>query len=215
MGNVDTGRAFALTQAERTQIMEKAAQSGEYELTRIGGSIHPTPHPGFVHANLTRIPNIDATDPFALTKAEIEGRRQTQEYVRFLQNEHPGFQHAYLAMTASHIGVRETRRLIGEYVLTGDDVVFTFTAFTRNPEDIEELADGHTAVQYREARFLAPSEDVIVLPINNSSVENLATWFGRELRRMLSERFGHAQVRRLQVAISETSGQSGVFELRE
>ena len=40
-----------------------------------------------------------------------------------MQNEHPGFQHAYLTMTASHIGVRETCRLIGEYVLTGDDVV--------------------------------------------------------------------------------------------
>jgi hypothetical protein len=123
MGNVDTDRAFALTQAERTQIMKEAAESGRYKLTRIGGSIHPTPHPGFVHANLTRIPNIDATDPFALTEAEIEGRRQTQEYVRFLRDEHPGFEDAYLAMTASYIGVRETRRLIGEYVLAGEDVV--------------------------------------------------------------------------------------------
>lgn len=123
MGNVDIDQAFSLTQAERTQIMKQAAENKAYALTRIGGSIHPTPHPGFVHANLTRIPNIDATDPFALTEAEIEGRRQTQEYVRFLRNEHPGFQEAYLAMTASYIGVRETRRLVGEYVLTGEDVV--------------------------------------------------------------------------------------------
>jgi len=123
MGNVDNERAFAVTQAERAELMRRAVESGKYRLTRIGGSIHPTPHAGFVHANLTRVPNVDATDPFALTEAEIEGRRQTQEYVRFLQNEHPGFENAYLAYTASYIGVRETRRLIGEYVLTGADVV--------------------------------------------------------------------------------------------
>jgi len=122
MANVDTQKVFSMSQATLTQIMQEASESGRYKLTRIGGSIHPTPHPGFVHANLTRIPNVDATDPFALTAAEIEGRRQVQEYVRFLQNEIPGFENSYLAVTASMIGVRETRRLIGEYILTGEDV---------------------------------------------------------------------------------------------
>ena len=77
---------------------------------------------------------------------------------------------------------------------------------------IERLGDGHTAVSYGSARYLAPSEEVIELPVNNTSVENLAMWFGRELRRRLEERFGHTQVRRLRVAISETPGQSGVYE---
>ena len=47
---------------------------------------------------------------------------KVQEYVRFLIHEYPGFEKAYLASTASAIGVRETRRLKGEYVLTGEDV---------------------------------------------------------------------------------------------
>ncbi len=123
MGNVDCEGAFSLTQAERTNLMAEAQASGEYQLTRIGGSIHPTLHPGFVHANLTRVPNVDATDPFALTGAEIEGRRQAHEYARFLIKEHPGFEKAFLVFTASHIGVRETRRLLGEYVLSEQDVV--------------------------------------------------------------------------------------------
>jgi len=122
MANVDDKKAFSLSQAERTKIMRDAKESGKYELTRIGGSIHPTPRSGYVHANLTRIPNVDATDPEALTKAEIEGRRQVQEYVRFLINEYPGFENAYLASTASTIGVRETRRLKGKYILTGNDI---------------------------------------------------------------------------------------------
>jgi ribulose 1,5-bisphosphate synthetase/thiazole synthase len=123
MANVDNNRAFSLSQAERTQIMQTAHESGKYDLTRIGGSIHPTPHAGYVHANLTRVPNVDATNPSALTHAEIEGRRQVQHYARFLINEYPGFENAFLASTASMIGVRETRRLKGEYVLTGEDVV--------------------------------------------------------------------------------------------
>lgn len=122
MANVDNDKAFSLSQEERTRIMRMAYESGKYHLTRIGGSIHPTPHSGFIHANLTRIPNVDATDPAALTHAEIEGRRQVQEYVRFLINEYPGFEHAYLASTASTIGIRETRRLKGEYILTGNDI---------------------------------------------------------------------------------------------
>ena len=74
--------------------------------------------------------------------------------------------------------------------------------------------DGHTLVVYRDARYLAPSEEVLVLPINNTSAENLAMWFGRELMRRLSERFGSTQLRRLRVSISETSGQRGVYESR-
>jgi glycine/D-amino acid oxidase-like deaminating enzyme len=123
IGNVDNERAFGYPQSMRTKIMDEAAASGKYNLTRVGGSIHPTPYPGFVHANLTRIPNVNATDPFALTQAEIEGRRQVQEYLRFLKNEMPGFEDAFLAMTASHVGVRETRRIIGEYLLTAEDVI--------------------------------------------------------------------------------------------
>jgi 6-pyruvoyltetrahydropterin/6-carboxytetrahydropterin synthase len=84
----------------------------------------------------------------------------------------------------------------------------------QHPElKIQHLADGHTSVEYRGARYLAPSEEILELPINNSSAENLASWFGRELMRRLSARFPPGQVRRLRVAISETSGQRGVYEL--
>ena len=69
-------------------------------------------------------------------------------------------------------------------------------------------------MRYRESRYVVPSDEIKRLPINNSSVENLATWFGNTLRERLEKEFGATQVRRLRVAISETSGQSGVFEYR-
>ena len=71
--------------------------------------------------------------------------------------------------------------------------------------------DGHTEVHYRGCHYLAPSEELIVLPINNSSAENLATWFGRELVRRVQSRFGRTQIQKLRLAVSETSGQWGVF----
>lgn len=71
--------------------------------------------------------------------------------------------------------------------------------------------DGHTEVAYRECRYLAPTNEVIVLPINNTSAENFAAWLGWALFRRLQESFGRLSVRRLRVAVSETSGQAGVY----
>lgn len=71
--------------------------------------------------------------------------------------------------------------------------------------------DGTVEVRYLERYYAAPAEDVIVLPINNTSSENLAAWFGRELRRRLSERFADVEIRSLRLAVEETSGQRGVY----
>ncbi|MBK7876511.1 MAG: 6-carboxytetrahydropterin synthase [Planctomycetes bacterium] len=75
----------------------------------------------------------------------------------------------------------------------------------------KERADGVVEVRYQERYYAAPREDVLVLPINNSSSENLATWFGRELLRRLEARFPDLRVARLRVAVEETSGQRGVY----
>ncbi len=71
--------------------------------------------------------------------------------------------------------------------------------------------DGVIEVRYLERYYAAPEEDVLVLPINNTSSENLATWFGRELLRRLRLRFPEVAVRVLRVAVEETSGQRGVY----
>ena len=86
---------------------------------------------------------------------------------------------------------------------------------SQHPElKVEEQDDGHTRVTYREARYLVPSDEILLLPINNTSVENLATWFVDTLRTRLVDQFGASQVRRLRVGISETTGQSGIAEYR-
>ncbi len=72
---------------------------------------------------MTRIPNVDATDPEQLTAAEVEGRRQVLEYHRFLRDRVPGFERSVVVATSPSIGVRESRRVHGDYRLTRDDVL--------------------------------------------------------------------------------------------
>ena len=77
----------------------------------------------------------------------------------------------------------------------------------------ESTADGLVEIRYQDRYYAAPTEDVIVLPINNTSAENLAAWLGRELHRRMVERFPGVALRELVVAVEETPGQRGVFRL--
>jgi glycine/D-amino acid oxidase-like deaminating enzyme len=121
LANVEVQRAEAVPKSELWRLMREAAASGEYRLPRLEGSVHRTPLRGVMMALMTRIGSVDATDPEELTRAEIEGRRQCHEYFRFLRDRVPGYERAELVSTSPAIGVRESRRIRGEYVLTAED----------------------------------------------------------------------------------------------
>ncbi len=123
LAHVDVDRAASVKKAELWDRMREAAASGEYRLPRIEGSWHRTPFSGVVLVHMTRIPNVDATDPEQLTRAEVDGRRQVREYARFLRDRVPGFEEAVVVSTSPAIGVRESRRVHGDYVLTRMDVL--------------------------------------------------------------------------------------------
>jgi len=65
----------------------------------------------------------NATDPEILTDAEMAGRRQALEYARFLIDKVPGYESASLVALGSQIGLRETRRVFGDYRITREDVL--------------------------------------------------------------------------------------------
>lgn len=72
--------------------------------------------------NVTRVLNCIGTNPVELTQSELIGFHQVNEFVySFLRPHVPGFKNAYLASTAS-IGIRETRRIVGEYVISEHDI---------------------------------------------------------------------------------------------
>jgi len=66
--------------------------------------------------------HFNATSARELTAAAIEGRKQVQEALRAMRALIPGFADAYLIDTAVQMGVRETRRIVGDYTLTADDI---------------------------------------------------------------------------------------------
>jgi glycine/D-amino acid oxidase-like deaminating enzyme len=123
MANVDVARAEAVPKQELWDLMRAARDSGRYALTRIEGSVHRTPHEGVMMALMTRVRNVDATDAEQLAAAEREGRRQAHEYFRFLRENVPGYERAALVSTSPAIGVRESRRIVGEHVLTAEEIL--------------------------------------------------------------------------------------------
>jgi hypothetical protein len=123
VANVDTARAESVPKDELWRLMREARDSGRYALTRIEGSVHRTPHEGVMMALMTRVRKVDATDPEQLSAAELEGRRQAHEYFRFLRENVPGYERAVLVTTSPAIGVRESRRILGEHVLTAEEIL--------------------------------------------------------------------------------------------
>ena len=82
-----------------------------------------TPRPGVVWCNCPHIPGYDGLDPEHLTHIEIEGRRRFMKVLEFVRTHSPGFKQAYVLDAAPQVGVRQTRLLEGEYVVTKDDVI--------------------------------------------------------------------------------------------
>jgi 6-pyruvoyltetrahydropterin/6-carboxytetrahydropterin synthase len=70
-------------------------------------------------------------------------------------------------------------------------------------------------IRYRERRYLIPADEVIVLPIGNTSAENLAAWFGRTLRERMAAKWSTLRVRQLSIGIEETPGQRGTWTMSE
>lgn len=77
---------------------------------------------GEVYLNTSRIQGLDGTEPSDLSRAECEGRRQADILCRFLRERVPGFGGSWLASLPTQVGVRETRRIAGEFTLTGEHV---------------------------------------------------------------------------------------------
>jgi ribulose 1,5-bisphosphate synthetase/thiazole synthase len=120
--NVNMDAATKVKKDQLHDLMAEAIAEG-YALPRKEGSVHITPMQGVMVTNMTRVGDVNALEPLELTAAEIEGRRQGMEYTRFLIDKVPGYERAELGGFSHQIGVRETRRIFGEYRLNKQDVV--------------------------------------------------------------------------------------------
>ncbi|QKT04068.1 FAD-dependent oxidoreductase [Ectothiorhodospiraceae bacterium 2226] len=104
-------------------LVRAATEAGELDLAREDILFFATPHPREVSVNSTRVTGVFSTDVWDLTRAEWLARRQMRQIVDFLRKRVPGFENAYNAQSGVNIGVREARRVRGDYQLTVDDVL--------------------------------------------------------------------------------------------
>lgn len=132
VGHVDAARALAAVgefNAINTLMDDSESRApGRYQFPRKGAILRPNKNPAEWRANVTQIRNaagmaMDATDARQLSEGELEGRRQITEYFRFLKNEVPGFEDSAIVDIAPQVGIRETRRVLGSYALTGEDIL--------------------------------------------------------------------------------------------
>jgi hypothetical protein len=126
VGNVDPERAGEAWTAIPKR-MEDAEKRGR-KFPRKAPIVRPQKHPREWRVNVTQLANaegnaVDGTNARELSDAELEGRRQIVDFFRFLREDVPGFEDAYILEIAPQVGIRETRRIVGLYQLTEEDVL--------------------------------------------------------------------------------------------
>ena len=112
----ETGEGGNLFQACARAIANHAFPEGE---TKVAGISFPSP--GVAALNFGHIYGIDPLDASSLTRAEIEGRKKLGELLAFLRRFVPGAENAVLVSSGPAVGIRESRRVVGRYVLTRED----------------------------------------------------------------------------------------------
>lgn len=132
IGDVDDERVEAFAREHRRLhsgehlfecIVGEARRRGELSIPNEWINMYREPDPGVWRVNTTRLHDIDGTNPEDLTRAEVEGRRQVRALLAFMRARCPGLENVRLLEVAAQIGIRETRHIHGEYVLTQDDVL--------------------------------------------------------------------------------------------
>jgi hypothetical protein len=123
LGGVDTASAERFEQEnprEARAINRKVKRllGGAWDLWWL-----KTPVPGVVWCNCPHMTGFDGTDPASLTAAEFEARDKMIAAIDYVRENLPGFENCYLLDVAEQMGVRQTRLLQGEYVVTKDDIV--------------------------------------------------------------------------------------------
>ncbi|MGP2442905.1 FAD-dependent oxidoreductase [Streptomyces sp. JW3] len=104
-------------------LVEQARADGDLRLPREDILFFATPHPHELSVNCTRVTRVLGTSVWDLTRAEHTARRQLAQIDRFLRTRVPGFEASYVMQSGTHVGVRETRRVLGDYQLTGHDIL--------------------------------------------------------------------------------------------
>ncbi len=119
LAGVDQDKYSRVTQEERTALAYRGIEEGVLNVDALRA--RPLPN-GLLYCNMSRV-IVNPLDPFAWSRAEMEGRKQVQKIHRFFSQNVPGFEQAVMVSTGQFLGLRDSRRVIGTYILKKDDIV--------------------------------------------------------------------------------------------
>lgn len=167
---------------------------------------------GEVWINMTRVKDTDGTDARSLTKGEIEGRAQIDDIITYLVNYVPGFENAYFTKTAPFLGIRETRRIVGQYVMTQEDVLSCrhfddAIAVASYPIDIHRPADDGCTLIWCGDCYDIPYRSLVPNKISNLLVA------GRSIS-ATHEAMGAIRVMATCMAMGEAAGRAAKISVR-
>ncbi len=120
LGNVDVEKFYASKEQLNIEYAKSLA-AGEFINPRENILVFKTPIKNVLHFNTTRVVKKNPVSPKEVTEAEIIARRQVHEVYEFMKKHADGLEDSFLMMTAAEIGVRESRMIVGDYVLTEED----------------------------------------------------------------------------------------------
>lgn len=122
--------------------------------------------------NMSSVHGVDGTDPESLTYGEVNGREQIKDIIKYLITYVPGFKDAYFAKTAPFLGIRETRRIVGEYVMDKDDVLGCArfddaVAVASYPLDLHHPDDGGCTLEWCGDCYDIPYRSLVPKKVKN------------------------------------------------
>jgi len=108
--------------------MDEAEAAGTHKFPRKRPIVRPQRHPIEWRANMSQLANpdgtpVDGTDVWQLSYGEVTGRKQVRDAFEFIRDVTPGFERSYIVDIAPQVGIRETRRIVGAYQLSQDDIL--------------------------------------------------------------------------------------------
>jgi hypothetical protein len=167
---------------------------------------------GEVWMNMTRVAGVDGTDARSLSMGEIEARSQIEDIHTYLKNYVPGFEKCYFTKTAPFLGIRETRRIVGHYTMTQEDVLGCrhfddAIAVASYPIDIHRPGDEGCTLIWCGDCYDIPYRSLLPQKVENLSVA------GRCIS-TTHEAMGAIRVMATGMAMGEAAGRAAKLALR-
>lgn len=211
-GPVDFQRFDALSSAELAMLSQRGYQSGRLARAALHAARDPFSDDAWF--NISRL-GIDATDAFALGQAEVEGRRQAWSAAGYLREAVPGCEQGRLLAFATQLGVRETRRVHGEHVLSARELMAPVAfedaiAAGAYPIDIHPASGGE--LEYRglgdDHAYQIPYRSLVPLGLDNALVA------GRGLS-ATHEALAAVRVMTISMAVGQAAGTAATLAVRD